>query len=218
VPSQKRQSLRATKSLPQDYTIPQGCLLGIDEVGRGCFAGPVVVGAVILSSEITGLRDSKRCSKALRYRLAERVYALADATSIGWASAAEVDSLGLTNALRLAMQRAIDSISAPYDHCVIDGSYNFFPDSPKISTLIKADNLIPAVSAASIIAKVARDAYMVQQSSVYPDYGFERHVGYGTRLHREALDRYGITPLHRLSVKPVARLLHSSVLSADLLH
>lgn len=178
-------------------------LVGIDEVGRGCWAGPLVAGAAILRQPIPGLKDSKKLSKIQRDKLNAQIYEEAFATGLGWVTAQEVDSLGLTEAVRLAMSRALAAIDVAYDEVIIDGNYNYLVDNPKTSTLIKADDLIPAVSAASIIAKVARDDYMAEQSELYPAYGFEKHVGYGTAVHKNALKMYGITPLHRLSYKPV---------------
>ncbi len=178
--------------------------VGIDEVGRGCWAGPLVAGAVILDAPIAGLRDSKKLSAKKRELLSHEIHLMAKAVGIGWVSPQEVDALGLTAAVGLAMQRALEQITETYDEIIIDGDYNFFPDNPLARTLIKADDLIPAVSAASIVAKVARDQYMYTAGLDYPNYGFEKHVGYGTAFHINALGLYGVTPLHRMSYKPVA--------------
>ncbi len=128
---------------------------------------------------------------------------MAQAIGIGWVTPLEIDTLGLTAAVGLAMQRALEQIKTGYNEIIIDGDYNFFPDNPLASTLIKADDLIPAVSAASIVAKVARDQYMYKAGLEYPEYGFEKHVGYGTALHIAALKAHGVTALHRMSYKPV---------------
>jgi len=178
-------------------------IVGIDEVGRGCWAGPLVAGAVILNQPIVGLRDSKKLNKVRRDVLSRQVYNQAAAYNLGWVTPEEVDRLGLTLAVRLAMQRALDGINAVYDKVILDGNYNFLHDVPHTETLIKADDLIPAVSAASIIAKVARDNYMIEQAKLYPGYGFETNVGYGTAVHQVYLKLNGPTPLHRLSYKPV---------------
>jgi ribonuclease HII len=180
--------------------------VGIDEVGRGCWAGPVVAGAVILRQPIPGLKDSKKLKKAQREIFAELIRAEAAAVGLGWAGPEEVDSLGLTEAVRLAMQRALNQISADYDEVIIDGNFNFFPTNPKARAVIKADDTVPAVSAASIVAKVARDNYMAKIAAEYPGYGFESHVGYGTALHLERLKLHGISELHRRSFKPVQAL------------
>ena len=181
--------------------------IGIDEVGRGCWAGPVVAGAVALDKPIAGLKDSKLLSKRQREKLAVEIKLWALATGIGWVEPAEVDKIGLSAAVGLAMRRALEQISLAYDEIIIDGSFNFLADNPKAKAIIKADNSVPAVSAASIIAKVARDQYMARQAADYPCYGFERHVGYGTALHLERLKLYGICDLHRRSFKPISALI-----------
>lgn len=179
---------------------------GIDEVGRGCWAGPLVAGAVILGRPIEGLKDSKKLTRRQREAFAVRIRAEAEAVGLGWVTPAEVDGLGLTEAVRLAMRRALEQINATYDELIIDGSYNFFPDNPKAEAVVKADDSVPAVSAASIVAKVARDDYMADIAADYPDYGFQSHVGYGTALHLERLKLHGVSDLHRLSFKPIRAL------------
>ena len=101
------------------------------------------------------------------------------------------------------MRRAIDKVDIPYSRVIIDGNYNYLSNIPMTEALIQADNTIPAVSAASIIAKVARDTYMTEQAALYPGYGFDKHVGYGTKRHIEALMEHGVTPIHRKSYKPI---------------
>lgn len=179
--------------------------VGIDEVGRGCWAGPVVAGAVILNKPIKGLKDSKKLTKKQRELLAIEIRENA-IVGLGWVAATEVDELGLTEAVRLAMQRAIDHITASYDEIIIDGNLNFLQENPKARAVIKADDSVPAVSAASIVAKVARDNYMAEVATEYPDYGFPSHVGYGTALHLERLKLHGVSDLHRLSFKPIRAL------------
>lgn len=182
-------------------------ILGVDEVGRGCWAGPLVAGAVLLDEPITGLRDSKQLSKRQREILAAEINLQAIAAGLGWVRPEEVDALGLTEAVRLAMERAISQIKAVYDELIIDGSYNFFPNNLKARAIIKADATVPAVSAASIIAKVARDDYMTKIAEQYPHYAFEKHVGYGTALHLEQLKLHGVSDIHRKSYKPIKALL-----------
>jgi len=181
-------------------------IVGIDEVGRGCWAGPVVAGAVILQEPIRGLKDSKLLSKKQRERLAREINLQAVATGLGWVDPATLDRVGLTEAVRLAMRQALQEISTDYDEVIIDGNLNFLTDNPKARALIKADATIPAVSAASIIAKVARDDYMARMAALFPDYGFEQHVGYGTALHLEKLRLHGVSELHRRSFKPIKSL------------
>lgn len=183
--------------------------VGIDEVGRGCWAGPLVAGAVVLNAPIAGLKDSKRLSKKQRQNLAAEIQLQAVAIGLGWVQPAEIDALGLTAAVRLAMERAVEQIRVDYDELIIDGNFNFFPDNPKARAIIKADDCVPAVSAASIVAKVARDKYMNQLDGNYLNYQFAKHVGYGTALHVEMLKKFGVSDLHRRSFKPIAALLSS---------
>jgi ribonuclease HII len=180
--------------------------VGIDEVGRGCWAGPVVAGAVILSEPIAGLKDSKLLSKRQREKLTVEIELMATSIGIGWVSPEELDEVGLSAAVKQAMQRALDQINMTYDSIIIDGNYNFLPENPKSKAIIKADATVPAVSAASIIAKVARDNYMAKAALKYPDYSFEKHVGYGTALHLEKLKLHGVCDLHRRSFKPIKLL------------
>lgn len=181
-------------------------IVGLDEVGRGCWAGPLVAGAVLLGAPIAGLKDSKKLSKSQREKLDAEIRVSAAAFGLGWVDVEEIDRLGLTGAVRLAMERAFQKIKVAYEQVIIDGNFNFFADNPKSSALIGADNTVPAVSAASIIAKVARDKYMAEISSKFPGYGFDKHVGYGTAAHRLALKANGITELHRRSFKPIQDL------------
>ena len=187
-------------------------ILGIDEAGRGPWAGPLVVGAVILGdAAIEGLNDSKQLTKKRREALEPEILEKAAATGLGWVSAEEIDEIGLGTALPLATIRAVSAIDAAkvsYDEIIIDGTINFLSETPKgqfVQTLPKADALIPAVSAASIIAKVARDRFMAQQDERYPAYGFGAHAGYGTAKHRAAIEVHGVTPLHRLSFAPLKK-------------
>lgn len=178
-------------------------LVGIDEVGRGCWAGPLVAGAVVLNKPIAGLRDSKKLTKLQRQRLAEVIHHEALAVGLGWVDAATIDNVGITTAVKQAMQAALDQITIAYENIIIDGNVNFLADNPRVQTVIQADDSVPAVSAASIIAKVARDAFMTKAAQQYPEYGFEKHVGYGTVLHTERLHTHGLTALHRRSYRPV---------------
>ena len=191
-------------------------ILGIDEVGRGPWAGPLVVGAVILGgAEIEGLNDSKKLTKKCREALDGAIREQAAAWALGWVSAGELDDLGMSQALRLATRRAVKQIQTQckeknlaFDEIIIDGTVNFLADTvleQYVSVMAKADGLIPSVSAASIIAKVARDQFMAEQDVVYPGYGFASNVGYGVAKHRAAIERLGVTPLHRLSFAPLVK-------------
>lgn len=188
-------------------------ILGIDEVGRGPWAGPLVVGACVLGdAKIDGLTDSKKLSAKRREILAAEIHEKAHC-GLGWVSAAELDEIGLSAALRKACRDAVSQISqqdCAFHEIIIDGTVNFLSDtklSPYVQVLKKADLLVPEVSAASIIAKVARDNYMVELAKQYPEYGFEKHVGYGTAAHRDALIKFGVCPQHRKSFRPIRELI-----------
>lgn len=196
-------------------------ILGIDEVGRGPWAGPLVVGAVTLGATFLdpenstlrdaylALDDSKRLTPTRRTALSEIILTHAAATGLGWVSAAELDRYGLSASLKLATRRAVKSIlttKTRFDEIIIDGTVNFLQTTPlrdRVTTLKRADHLVKDVAAASIIAKVARDQYMINLAQQYPGYGFEKHVGYGTALHRAALATLGPCPEHRLSFRPL---------------
>lgn len=184
-------------------------ILGIDEVGRGPWAGPLVVGAVVLGdAQIEGLTDSKKLTKKRREILDVEIREKIAGFGLGWVEASELDEIGLSVALKLATRRAVEQIKVPYNEIIIDGTVNFLAETNKgkyVTTLKKADLLIPSVSAASIIAKVARDNFMTIQDSIYPGYGFKNHVGYGTAAHIAAIDKLGVTPLHRLSFAPLKK-------------
>ncbi|MCL2280357.1 ribonuclease HII [Candidatus Saccharibacteria bacterium] len=193
--------------------------LGIDEVGRGAWAGPMAVGAVILNSSIARndpakegvvLTDSKKLSKKQREIAARWVHQSALAIGIGWVSASEIDRFGLSEALKKAAQRAIRQIPAEIfdriDQIIIDGRVKLI-DDPRATTLVRADSKVAAVSAAAIVAKVFRDSYMTRLDAVFDDYHFAQHVGYGTILHQEKLQKFGpIDGIHRQSFAPIAQL------------
>jgi ribonuclease HII len=181
--------------------------VGLDEVGRGCWAGPLVAGSVILEQPIKGLRDSKKLSAKRRQSLSDEITLLAADKALGWVWPAEIDEIGLTAAVRLAMQRSLEALTLEYDELIIDGNINFFPEYSRARAVIKADDSIPAVSAASIIAKVARDNWMAAAAERFPEYGFDKHVGYGTAVHIAALKAHGVCELHRLSYKPIKSIM-----------
>ncbi len=185
-------------------------ILGIDEVGRGPWAGPLVVGACVLGdAQIDGLTDSKKLSAKKREALAPEIREKAT-VGLGWVSAEELDKIGLSAALCKACRAAVKQIHVPFHEIIIDGTVNFLRDTPlasHVQVLKKADLLVPEVSAASIVAKVARDEYMYKLTKKYPGYGFEKHVGYGTAAHKKALLELGVCPEHRKSFRPIAELL-----------
>lgn len=180
-------------------------ILGIDEAGRGAWAGPLVVGAVILGDfSLEGLTDSKLLTPNNREKLALRINAGAISATLGWVSPAEIDKLGLTKATSLAIKRAIEGIKLDDIEIVIDGNINYLPELEIARCQIKADLIVPEVSAASIVAKVARDEYMKNLALKLPGFGFENHVGYGTKSHAASLDKLGVCTEHRRSFKPVS--------------
>jgi ribonuclease HII len=180
-----------------------GMLVGIDEVGRGAWAGPLVVGAVILGDiTIEGLTDSKMLTRKKREMLDVEIRQKALGIGLGWVDAKTIDDIGLSQALKLASRRAIAHIRSDYSEIIIDGTIALL-DDPRVTLMKKADLLVPTVSAASIIAKVARDNYMKHLDMVFPGYAFKNHVGYGTAAHQSAIVEMGVTPLHRLSFAPL---------------
>ncbi len=187
-------------------------IAGIDEAGRGPLAGPVVAAAVILNPvrPIAGLADSKILSATRREQLAVEIRATALAWALGRAEAAEIDQINILQATLLAMQRAVANLSIAPDHVLVDGNRCPALACP-CQAIIKGDATEPAISAASILAKTARDAELRQLDARYPQYGFARHKGYPTAAHREALRRYGPCPEHRRSFAPVVAALQSGV-------
>jgi ribonuclease HII len=186
-------------------------LAGVDEVGRGPLAGDVVAAAVILDPErpIDGLRDSKKLSESRREALAGLVRERAVAWSIGRASVAEIDSLNILQASLLAMHRAVAGLQPQPDYVLVDGNRLprwAYPSEP----VVKGDDRVPAIAAASILAKVQRDGELVALDKSYPGYGFATHKGYPTEAHLQALKELGVTPVHRRSFAPVKNLLSES--------
>lgn len=185
--------------------------VGLDEVGRGCIAGPVIAAAVILPTRedwLKELTDSKKLTPAKREKLADIIRTRALDWSVGRAEVTEIDRINILEASMLAMARACKGLSLKPDHALVDG--NRYPplDIPG-SAIIGGDALIPEISAASILAKVVRDNEMVLMDQLFPGYGFSIHKGYPTRLHKDLLKRLGVSPLHRSSFKPVQLLLAS---------
>lgn len=188
---------------------------GVDEVGRGPLAGPVVAAAVVFprsfrASKLPGLRDSKQLTAAARERLAPRVRELAAGVGVGSASPEEIDSLGIVGATMAAMSRAVRELATDVDHLLVD-AVALECDGLPCRAIIHGDALCCSIAAASIVAKVARDALMDEMDALHPGYGFSRHKGYGTAEHMAALERLGPTPLHRRSFAPVRRLVEAKV-------
>ena len=179
-------------------------ICGIDEAGRGPWAGPVCAAAVILdpARAIEGLDDSKKLTEKRRQKLDLEIRSKALTFAIGWASPAEIDSLNIRRANHLAMKRAFEALSKSPDLVLVDGN-----DAPELScptrAIIGGDALDSSISAASILAKTARDLLMQELDAQYPGYGFAKHKGYGVKAHAEALQRLGPCEIHRRSFRPV---------------
>ncbi len=188
-------------------------MIGIDEVGRGAWAGPLLVAAVRLHAVIPGLTDSKLLTLKQREILANQIQASAN-IGLGWISAPDVDKLGLTEALKQASQEAIRNLDVQADEeIIIDGTVNFLPHHQHVTTAIKAELAYPCVAAASVVAKVFRDRYMAQLHQKAPEYHFASHVGYGTKLHHKSLKEFGVSPWHRRSYKPVKLIADATMTS-----
>ena len=200
--------------LPAIYL--DGCAAGVDEAGRGPLAGPVHAAAVILdpARPIAGLADSKQLGAAQRERLAERIRADALAWAVACASAAEIDQLNILQATFLAMRRAVAALPKAAQALLVDGNRAPEFGLPCVC-VVRGDALVPAISAASILAKTARDAELLLLDRRFPGYGFARHKGYPTAAHLEALARLGATPEHRRSFAPVRAVLAAQAWSPE---
>jgi ribonuclease HII len=188
-------------------------LCGVDEAGRGPLAGPVTAAAVMLdpARPIDGLRDSKKLSAAARERLADEIRERAAAWCVAEASVAEIDQLNILHATMLAMQRAVAGLARAPDDVWVDG--NRCPNWVwRSQAVVKGDDKVAAIAAASILAKTARDRFMCSLHDEYPAYGFARHMGYGTAAHLAALKAHGACPHHRRSFAPVKLVLDQSTL------
>lgn len=195
-------------SLQEEFASVWELAAGTDEVGRGPLAGDVVAAAVILDPEnpVAGLRDSKKLTARRRDQLFDEILHKASASAVARASVEEIDRINILQASLLAMHRAVDALGSPPAFVFVDG--NRCPRWPYPSrAVVKGDSLVPAIAAASILAKVTRDREMLALDSVYPGYGFAQHKGYPTALHLDALRKLGPCPVHRRSYAPVADVL-----------
>ncbi len=192
-----------------DYSYENNALLngyktvcGIDEAGRGPLAGPVYAAAVILPTglEIEGLNDSKKLSEKKREQLFPIICEKAIAYSIGIATEKEIDEINILNATFLAMKRAVEGLSVKPDYALVDGNrYPKISNDIKEEVVVKGDAKSMSIAAASILAKVSRDRFMLEITKEYPQYCFEQHKGYGTKLHYEKILEYGPSPIHRMT-------------------
>lgn len=192
----------------EDFTSGVTLFCGADEAGRGPIAGPVFAAAVILDPDhpVAGLKDSKKLTEFRRDELALEIRRHAKAWAIAQCTIEEIDELNILHASMLAMKRAIESLAIKPELALIDGNR-----CPKLSiaarAIVKGDDKVPAISAASILAKTARDAVMLDLHRLYPQYGFDRHKGYPTAFHLEQLSIHGVSPVHRKTYAPVRKIL-----------
>lgn len=205
-------SSKAPKKVLPPFEYPVAyCIAGVDEVGRGPLVGDVVTAAVILDLDnpIEGLMDSKKLSEKKRALLAEEIKEKAIAWAIGRASPEEIDTINILHATMLAMQRAVADLTVTPDYVLVDG--NRAPAfSIPAKAVVKGDDRVAEISAASILAKVARDNEMIALDQQFPDYGFAKHKGYPTKAHLEKITELGVIDCYRKSFKPVARVLEQN--------
>lgn len=177
-----------------------GNVCGVDEAGRGPLAGPVCAAAVILPKGliIDGVNDSKKLSEKKRENLYNVIIEKAAAYSVAWASVEEIEAVNILNATMLAMKRAVDGLQLPAEYAIIDGNKTPDLDIP-CQAIVSGDAKSMSIACASILAKVSRDRLLVKLSEQYPEYQFEKHKGYGTKLHTELIRKYGPCPIHRMS-------------------
>lgn len=182
------------------YAQGYSTICGVDEAGRGPLAGPVCAGAVILKKGqvIEGVNDSKKLSEKKREKLFDVIKEEALAYGIGWASVEEIEEINILNAAMLAMKRAVEQLSVKPEYALIDGNKTPELKIPSMA-IVKGDSLSESIAAASILAKVSRDRLLLELAKDYPEYHFEKHKGYGTKLHREMIFKYGPCEIHRPS-------------------
>ena len=206
-----RKLLTKPEQVPLAWS-PRGLVAGVDEAGRGPLAGPVVAAAVILDARqpIAGLADSKKLTALRREKLFDEILAKALCCSIAEASVEEIERLNILQATMLAMQRAVEGLRLKPGHVLVDG--NRLPTLGMTSeAIVNGDATVPAISAASILAKVTRDRWCAQVDVDYPQYGFAGHKGYGTAAHLQALQDHGACPLHRKTFAPVTAVVSQAL-------
>lgn len=210
--------MRAGPDMMLELACGQGPVCGVDEAGRGPWAGPVSAGAVILDPDRIpkGLNDSKKLTAKARAALEEEIKAVAISWCVGMASIEEIAQLNILHAAGLAMCRAIDGLSVKPAIALVDGNYAFKLPCP-IKTVVKGDSLSCSIAAASILAKEARDRIMVEMDAVYPGYGFAGHKGYHAPIHVEGLRKLGPSPIHRLGWAPVKAALAGELVVTEAL-
>lgn len=192
---------------------------GLDEVGRGPLAGPVVAGAVIIHREdqfLEGVRDSKKMTEKKRDFFFEKIKDVVSGWGVGVVSSEDIDTLGISKAVLKAMQLALldaeNMIGKKSDYLIVDGPSVLKIPGYEMTRMKSGDLLHYSISAASVLAKVTRDRMMIEDYALkYPEYGFEKHVGYGTKFHMDALEKYGPCPIHRRSFSPIAKLLKKDI-------
>lgn len=197
-----KQTLAYDDQLRETYPIIVGC----DEVGRGCLAGPLITAAVILPKgvDIEGVRDSKKINKKKHKELVDKIKEVALDIQIGIQTAQDIDRINILEADKQAMKQSIDALTIKPDLILIDGNdAQLLGTSYTEKTVIKGDSVSLTIGAASLVAKYIRDLMMIEYGKLYPQYGFERNAGYGTKQHLDALHKYGITSIHRKSFKPI---------------
>lgn len=191
------------------YKEGYAAVVGVDEVGRGAWAGPLLACAVVMpvDSRVNGVRDSKVLSPKKREKIAARIQECASAIAIGIVHNNEIDQLGIVTANELAMQRAVDGLGVDVDYLLVDAFQIPGFSGVKQHAIAHGDAIVYSIGAASIVAKVTRDRMMEELHEQYPKYGFDQHKGYGTDMHARAIERYGVTPLHRMSFHPMKTML-----------
>jgi ribonuclease HII len=207
-----REKVTVFPSLDYEHAYHGQVVCGVDEAGRGPWAGEVVAAAVILDAQRipAGIHDSKKLSHAKREKLYDAIIGSCRAYAIASASVEEIDTLNILGATMLAMTRAVQALTIAPTIALVDGNRSPRIEGVQVRTIVKGDSLSLSIAAASILAKVHRDRQMQALDTLYPQYGFASHAGYGTKQHQLALARHGVTPHHRRSFAPIRAMLASA--------